>query len=57
MHDEKSLVLLSELDNFFVRLAFLLLSLLKITCKRNLDAVHPSSYTQIAGYNGSQMPV
>lgn len=57
LHDEKSLALLSKLDNFFIRLAFLVLLLLEITFKRNLDAVHSFSYTQMAGYNGSEMPV
>lgn len=39
----------SKLDSFLMRLAFLVPSLLEITCKRNLDAAHPASYTQKDG--------
>lgn len=46
--DVKSIALLSKLDNFFIRLAFLVPPLLEISSMRNLDHAHPGSYTQMA---------
>lgn len=45
----KRLALLYKLDSFLMRFAFLVPSLLEITCKRNLYAEHPASYTQKNG--------
>jgi len=54
--DVKSSPLHSELDNFLIRLAFFVPSLLEITCKRNLDAAYSACYVQMISYTESEMP-